>query len=146
LGDVLALVDGKAGLNIEVKSRGAGALTAAHLAGSGYKGEVLISSFKEREVLDARRVLPTVPVSGIFDDFSLSEVGSYGKNGYSFISLRNKTVTQELVVALHKQSIKVYVWTVDEEEEMKKLVYWGVDGIYSNKPLLLRKMVMDLYT
>lgn len=141
LSDVLALVGGKVGLNIEVKSEGAGALTAAHVAGSGYTGEILISSFKEREVLDARRVLPKVPVAGIFDDFSVSEVSHYKQDGYGFISLRRQTVTQELVTALHERSIKVYVWTVDEEEEMKKLIGWGVDGIYSHQPALLRKVV-----
>lgn len=138
LSDALSLVAGKVALNIEVKSDGAGALTAAHIAGSGYRGEVLISSFKEREVLDAKRVLPRVPTAVIFDDFALPEVGAYEKTGCGFISLRKKTVTRELVAALHDRGIKVYVWTVDEEAEMKKLVTWGVDGIYSNKPGVLK--------
>jgi glycerophosphoryl diester phosphodiesterase len=144
LSDVLTLVAGKVGLNIEVKSEGAGALTAANLAGSGYKGQVLISSFKEREVLDARRVLPSVPVSGIFDTFVPSEVNKYRSQGYNVISLRKKTVTRELVSACHDQRIKVYVWTVDEEEEIKRFIEWGVDGMYSNKPGLLKHVVDDL--
>ncbi|MDH4162057.1 MAG: glycerophosphodiester phosphodiesterase [Nitrospirota bacterium] len=141
LNDVLSLAAGRVGLNIEVKSDGSGALTAAHVAGSGYKGEILISSFKEREVLDVKRVLPNVPVAGIFDDFSVSEVSVYKKMGYSFISLRRQAVTEDLVFALHDRSIKIYVWTVDEEEEMMKLISWGVDGIYSNKPAVLKKVV-----
>ena len=69
-------------------------------------------------------------------------MNAYKKMGYSFISLRRKTVTAELVAALHERSIKVYVWTVDEEEEMRKLIGWGVDGIYSNRPGEL-KHVLD---
>lgn len=134
LTDVLSLVGGRVGLNVEVKSDGAGALTAAHIAGAGYTGDVLISSFKEREVLDAKRVLPVVPIAGIFDDFALSEVPAYKKTGYRLISLRKRTVTQELVAALHEWSIGVYVWTVDDEEELRKLIAWGVDGVYSNRP------------
>ena len=141
LNDVLGLVAGRAGLNLEIKSEGAGALTAAHLAGSDYKGGVLISSFKEREVLDARRVLPDVPVSGIFDIFAPSEVRAYQDRGYRFISLNRKTVTDDLVLALHERNIKVYVWTVDEEDEMKKLIDWGVDGIYSNRPVALKEVI-----
>jgi len=140
LTDVLTLVNGKVCLNIEVKSNGAGALTAAHIAGLGYKGELLISSFKEHEVLDVKRVLPNVPVAGIFDDFSVSEVSAYKRMDYHFISLRKQTVTQDLVAALHERSIKVYVWTVDEEEEMERLIGWGVDGIYSNKPEVLLRV------
>ncbi len=141
LTDVLGLVAGRMGLNIEVKSDGAGALTAAHIAGSGYRGEVLISSFKEREVLDAKRVLPNVPVAGIFDDFSVTEVPAYEKRGYRLISLRKKTVSQELVAALHGKGIKVFVWTVNDTDEVKKFMNWGVDGIYSNNPGMLREMV-----
>lgn len=144
LSDVLALVAGKVGLNIELKSEGAGALTAAHLAGSGYNGPVLISSFKEREVQDARRALPTTPVSGIFDTFVPAEVNKYRSQGYGFISLRKKTVTRELVSACHDQKIKVYVWTVDKEDEIRRFIEWGVDGIYSNKPTVLKKVVDSL--
>lgn len=134
LHDVLALVQGKARLNIEIKSAGAGALAAAHIVGSAYRGPILISSFKEREVQDARRVMPDVAVAGIFDTFVSSETGAYRKRGYGYISLRKKTVTQELVAACHERNIRVYVWTVEDEDEARKFVRWGVDGIYSNDP------------
>lgn len=141
LQDVLGLVAGRAGLNLEIKSEGAGALTAAHLVGSGYRGEVLLSSFKEREVLDARRVAPDLPVSGIFDAFSPADIRTYRNMGYGVISLNRKTVTRGLIDALHQQGIKVYVWTVDSEEEMTKLAGWRVDGMYSNTPALLRTAI-----
>jgi len=144
LDDVLALVAGKAALNLEIKSEGAGALTAARLVGSGYRGAVLISSFKEREVLDAKRIAPAIPVAGIFDVFSPADVRAYRSRGYGIISLDRRTVTPDLIVALHEQSIKVYVWTVDEEEDMKQLAGWGVDGMYSNRPGLLLSAVDSL--
>jgi len=144
LQDVLGLVAGKAGLNLEIKSEGAGALTSAHLVGSGYKGDILLSSFKEREVLDAKRVTPNIPVAGIFDAFSPADVRAYRYRGYSVISLNKKTVTPELVSALHDSGIRVYVWTVDEDAEMMKLAGWGVDGMYSNRPLELRKVIGSL--
>ena len=141
LTNVLALVAGKAGLNLEIKSDGAGALSAAHLAGSGYRGTVLCSSFQEREVLDARRVLPGLATAGIFDAFSPQDVKAYRSRGYSVISLKRKTVSAELIGACHEQKVKVYVWTVDDEAEMKKFISWGVDGIYTNSPMMLKDIV-----
>lgn len=141
LNDVLTLVDGKAGLNIEIKSEGAGALAAAHMAGSGYRGQVLISSFKELEVVDARRTAPTIPVAGIFDRFILSEVASYRLKGYDVVSINKKTASRDLIERFHQMNIRVYVWTVDDEAEVRELISWGVDGIYSNKPCELRRMV-----
>jgi len=144
LSDVLTLVAGKVGLNVEIKSEGAGAMTAVHLADSGYKGPVLISSFKEREMQDVRRVLPTMQVSGIFDTFVPAEVSTYSSMGYGFISLRKRTVTRELVSACHDRKIKVYVWTVDEEDEIRRFIEWGVDGMYSNQPGVLKRIVDGL--
>ena len=141
LRDVLGLVRGKAGLNIEVKSRGAGGLVAAELAFSRYSGQVLISSFKEREVVDARSVSPAVPVAGIFDTFIASEVLPYKTKGYDIISLNKSAASRELIERFHHEGISVYVWTVDDQAEMEDLLAWGVDGIYSNKPGLLRSVV-----
>jgi glycerophosphoryl diester phosphodiesterase len=141
LSDVLTFVDGDCGLNLEIKSSGAGALTAEYLLSSGYNGYVLVSSFKQNEVLAARQVMPSLPISMIFNFFSARDIKNYKSRGYAVISLRNKAVDRKLVAACHEHGVKVYVWTVDEESEMRRLVLWGVDGIISNKPGVLKKMV-----
>ncbi len=141
LNDVLALVAGKVGLNIEIKSEGAGALTAAHIVGTGYPGRLMISSFKERELIDAKRVMPSVPAAGIFDAFAPSEVSAYRAKGYAVISLNRKTVSRELITSCHSSNIEVYVWTVDKQEDAEKFVFWGADGVYSNNPGMIRRIV-----
>jgi glycerophosphoryl diester phosphodiesterase len=50
-------------------------------------------------------------------------------------------VTEKLVAACHEQGLSVYVWTVDEEDEMRKFISWGIDGIYSNRPGVLKELV-----
>jgi len=141
LADVLRLVGGKCGLNLEIKSSGAGALTAQYLLASGYKGHVLVSSFHKDEVTAARRVMPLLPASMIFDVFAIRTIPSYLAQGYTVISLRKTTVNEALVAACHEQGLRVYVWTVDEEDEMRKFISWGVDGIYSNRPGVLKELV-----
>jgi glycerophosphoryl diester phosphodiesterase len=144
LAEVLQLVAGKCGLNLEIKSSGAGALTAQYLLASGYKGHILVSSFHEDEVAAARRVMPLLPVSMIFDVFTVRTIPSYLAQGYNVISLRKKTVNEKLVSACHEQGLKIYVWTVDEEDEMRKFIAWGVDGIYSNRPGVLKTLLERL--
>lgn len=141
LSEALTLVDGTCGLNLEIKSMGAGALTAQRILSSGYQGSVLVSSFKEEEVLAARRVMPGLPTALIFDVFTVRDVPRYKARGYQVISLRKKTVNEKLVVACHDQGILVHVWTVDEDDEMKMVIEWGVDGIYTNRPGVLKKIV-----
>ena len=144
LADVLRLVGGTCGLNLEIKSSGAGALTAQHLLASGYKGRILVSSFQEDEVAAARQVMPLLPTSMIFDVFAIRTIPSYLARGYKVIILRKKTVNVELVAACHEQGLQVYVWTVDEEDEMRTFIAWGVDGIYSNRPGLLKELLSRL--
>ena len=144
LKDVLGLFTGNVGLNLEIKSEGAGRLAAEHLRDSGYRVPVLISSFLEKEILAVRGVAPFISTSGIFDTFTAQNLTAYCAKRYSLISLRKKTVSRELIIACHDHGLKVYVWTVDDEADMEKFITWGVDGIYTNKPSLLKEMLHGL--
>jgi glycerophosphoryl diester phosphodiesterase len=48
---------------------------------------------------------------------------------------------EALVEAAHGQGLAVYVYTVDAEPEMERLLDLGVDGIFTNHPRRLRKVV-----
>lgn len=48
------------------------------------------------------------------------------------------------VERFHEKEIKVLVWTVDEEEEIRKFVSWGIDGIITNKPAETQKVVESM--
>jgi glycerophosphoryl diester phosphodiesterase len=144
LTDAIKAVAGAAGLNLEIKSEGAGLLVAEYLVSSGYKGYVLVSSFKEDEVFAVRHLMPRAPASLIFDFFTAKDVPAYDEKGYRIISLRNRTVSEKLIGACHERGIQVYVWTVDEEEEMKKFASWGVDGIYTNRPGVLKVLIDEM--
>jgi glycerophosphoryl diester phosphodiesterase len=143
LDDVLRLVGGRVGLNIEIKSDGAGVVLARHLFHYRYSGYILVSSFRESEVRSTREVMLDLPLSVIFDAFSLHDLPAYAAQGYGIVSLKKKTVNEELIKGCHERKIKVYVWTVDEEDEIKKFITWGVDGIYSNKPAVLKRLVEE---
>ncbi len=144
LSDVLGMVAGTCGLNLEIKSNSSGALIAQYLFSSGYQGRILVSSFQEDEVVAARQTMPLLQTSMIFDVFAVHNVPSYKMRGYNLISLRAKMVNERLVDACHEQGLQIYVWTVDEEEEMRKFISWGVDGIYSNKPAVLKNLLQSV--
>jgi glycerophosphoryl diester phosphodiesterase len=146
LEDVIKIVAGSTGLNLEIKSSGAGVLIAQYFASSHYPGYILLSSFEEDEVRAVRHIMPVMPISVIYDVFSAHDVSNYKERGYKIISLRKNTVNEKLITACHEERIDVYVWTVDEEDEMQKFISLGVDGIYSNKPGVLKTLLMRLQT
>ena len=50
-------------------------------------------------------------------------------------------VTRELVAWAHSKGYQVNTWTVDEPDVAQRLSEWGVDGIITNKPDVIRKIV-----
>lgn len=144
LRDVLSLVSGKASLNIEIKSAGAGVLVAAELAAVGYSGGILVSSFLEKEVETVRKAAPNLPVAVVYDRFTVRDVASCRDKGYELVSLNKRAVTNELLRECLREGVGVYVWTVDERYEMERLISWGVDGIFTNDPGLLLDVVSEL--
>lgn len=50
-------------------------------------------------------------------------------------------VTPELVRAAHGEGLAVYVFTVDPEPEMRRMRDYGVDGLFTNYPARLRRLL-----
>jgi len=45
-----------------------------------------------------------------------------------------RIVSPRFIRCAHGAGLKVQVWTVDEEADMRRLLAWGVDGLISNRP------------
>ncbi len=54
---------------------------------------------------------------------------------------RLRVVAPRFVAAAHRIGLQVHVWTVNEVADMRRLLGWGVDGIMSDRPDLLREVV-----
>lgn len=55
-----------------------------------------------------------------------------------------KNVTKELVQQAHQNNIRVVPWTADTEKHMIDLIQAGVDGIITNRPDILRRVMTDM--
>ena len=50
-------------------------------------------------------------------------------------------VDKSFIQAAHNAEIQVHVWTIDEPDEMEHLLNLGVDGIMTDKPLVLKQIL-----
>jgi glycerophosphoryl diester phosphodiesterase len=56
---------------------------------------------------------------------------------------RLRVVTERAVAAHRRAGSQVHVWTVNDQAAMEELLDWGVDGIITDRPDLLRSVVTD---
>jgi glycerophosphoryl diester phosphodiesterase len=52
-----------------------------------------------------------------------------------------RIVTPGLIRAAHGQGLRVDVWTIDSEADMRRLLGYGVDGIMTDRPDVLAKLL-----
>jgi glycerophosphoryl diester phosphodiesterase len=55
-----------------------------------------------------------------------------------------RVVTPRFVRAAHRLNLPVQVWTVDDAEDMRRLLAWGVDGIQTDRPDVLSRVLTEL--
>jgi glycerophosphoryl diester phosphodiesterase len=50
-------------------------------------------------------------------------------------------VTPELVRGAHERGLRVDVWTIDHKTDMRRLLGFGVDGIMTDRPDILTRVL-----
>lgn len=53
-------------------------------------------------------------------------------------------VDRRLIEAAHRRGLAVIVWTIDDEADMRRLLAAGVDGIITDRPTVLKNVLVDL--
>ncbi|MFJ3957368.1 glycerophosphodiester phosphodiesterase [Arthrobacter sp. NPDC090010] len=154
LADVVDLLP-TARFNVDVKDAEAAQPLAALIEEKNLQDRVLVASFSDatrravtRRVawpvassagktstaaLVAGKVLPGGWLSALVDDVDAFQVPE--KSG------RIPVVTQAMVDRAHGLGKQVHVWTVNEEEDMVRLLDLGVDGLVTDRPDLALRVV-----
>ena len=110
---------------------------------------VIVASFSNRRLLRVRNHAPHVLTSA-----SQSEVARmrFGRRPllYRPIALQIperirglKVLTRGLIHRAHNHGIQVHVWTIDDPAEMHRLFDFGVDGIITDRPDVLKDVLIE---
>lgn len=54
-----------------------------------------------------------------------------------------RVVSPRFIATAHTAGLAVHVWTVNERAQMERLLDWGVDGIVTDRPSLLKEVLIE---
>ena len=101
---------------------------------------VVVFSFKPKQIEESKRLRPDVPALLLVDpgverryngDSILEKAREVGAD---LIGLDHGAASASLVTSLQAQGFPVFVYTVDDPRDLKRVVNFGVDGVISNRP------------
>lgn len=119
-------------------------------------GKVIVASFSDAALNDFRTTCPGVKTSMTARE--LRPIVLLGKIGLAgLVSVPEsvaavqvpvraeglEVVTPAFIRAMHARGIAVQVWTINDEAEMRRLVQMGVDGIITDYPDVLKKVLSE---
>lgn len=143
LSQVLERVQGQCLMNIEIK--GVFDLSLINICINQaiiqfhFKPEqFIVSSFNHHLLLAFKKIAPYIKTGALAAcnplDYArfAEELNAYSVNAdVSFVD-------QDFVNDAHNRGLKMFVYTVDEPDDLLRLQAWGVDGVFSNRPAKAR--------
>lgn len=139
LAEVFDLINRRCIINVELK----GPLTAKPVAdlitkyvvekGWGYE-HFFVSSFNHHELFTFHQLLPEVLTGALLEGIPYKYAAFAEDIEATHVVLYLETVNKEFVVDAHMRGLKVFVYTVNDSNDMKHLLDMGVDGIITNYP------------
>jgi glycerophosphoryl diester phosphodiesterase len=108
---------------------------------------VLFSSFNFVALSRIHRLLPEVP-TGLLTPPGWKGVLMRALPGqllsYRCLHPELGDVTPQLVQAVHQKGRKVFTYTANKEEDIRRMFHFGVDGIFTDDPVLARGVLEKL--
>lgn len=138
LQEVFAAVPHEIGINVELKGPGTAAALLRFMGQVTDERAVLVSSFHHDALREIRRHDAALPVAPLFHRVSRTMFTVAEELDAWSVNISRQLASRELIDQAHDQGYRVIVYTVNDPHEAERLKDWGVDGLFTDRPDLLR--------
>ena len=155
LTEVLGVCKNKIAVNIEIKTE---AVSKIFFGGieekclkiverNGMNGHVVFSSFDPRAIMHLKQIDDTVTLAVLFEKKHYGSklpsdiIESMGADAFNCSS---SEFNRKWLANVHLNNIPVNIYTVNDVKNMKRFIYRGVSGIFTNNPDILKRVVTDI--
>jgi glycerophosphoryl diester phosphodiesterase len=142
-------------LVVEIKDEhpAAGDAVVEAVREAGALDRVCFGSFHSTVLRRVRRLAPASTTSGSRRDVLLAVLCARlgflpPRHAYRALQVpeareNTRVVTPRFVRAAHRAGVPVQVWIVDDADDIRRLLSWGVDGIITDRPDIAVRIVAD---
>lgn len=130
--------------NVEIKPAAGFEAETGHVVGAllealprGARTEVLLSSFSIEALLAAEQQVPGLPRAVLVEGYSPEALAAAHQLGCVSVNVGLSGLEAAHVQAVRSSGLRVMVYTVNTQEAARRLVEWGVSGLFSDRPDLL---------
>lgn len=102
---------------------------------------VIISSFNHDYIKRVKAAEPDLVTAALVDQAVPDPVALLEETGAQAYNPGLKFVDEKTVRTVREAGYDVLVWTVNEEDDMRRLIAWGVSGIFTDFPQRLNKVL-----
>lgn len=144
LEEVIELCKGKIMLNIELKpadnSGNLETAVAKLITDNDMENQCIITSFNQRSIMTIKNENPDI-VTGYIYTFGYSNNIEY--RYMDVLSISSRYLTRDVVTGAHRKGIIVAAWTVNNVQEMRRMVAIGVDNIITDNTPLAKRVIYE---
>jgi DNA polymerase-4 len=135
LAEIFDVVNRRAVINVELKgphtTAPVAALIGEYVNRYGWShDDFLVSSFDPARIREVKQLCPEIRVGALIKKAPRSLAGIADVLGARSLHVSQRCVTSQLVAEAHRYGLKVFVFTVNQPEEIARMKTLGVDGAY----------------
>lgn len=135
LEEVFEAIGDSVGLNIELKGPDTAEPTVRRIHARDFDyNRLLVSSFDIDQLRRVHKLDKEIPLAGLYQEPSQQALRTATELGFLAINVSLRHVTADFVKAAHKQGLMLLVYTVNNPEDIARMIEFGVDGVFSDYP------------
>jgi len=139
LAEIFEAVNRRAIINVELKGPRTAApvvaLIAEYVNQRGWSfDDFLVSSFDHAQLREAKQFCPELRLAPLITKVPRGLAQFAEELGAWSLHASKRCVTPKLVADAHQRGLKVFVYTINEPEEIAAMRALGVDGVFSDFP------------
>lgn len=141
---LLPAKENDSGVCIEVKSSAEGIVERIYqlVEKLSMANRVVLFSFDANQVAEGKRLNPNVPALYLVGDMVLTDIDKALQVHADAIGAGGE-INKALIDAAHQRGLEFWKWTVNDADDMRRLIGMGADAIITNYPQRLRAILEE---